>query len=309
MDSDMRIFAVLPLMTFFLANSLSSAAPAAPTSRPVEGEGFVADFWSTPDSAKKIGVLVLGGSEGGTPDRLAKSIARQGYPVLSLAYFKTAGTPDYLDMIPLEYFDKPIEWLRRQAGAHDGIVVIGGSKGAELALLLASMHPQITGVIAISPSSVVWQGLPKEFWPPRSSWSLDAKPVPFVPYDVSKGFNPNNLLALYEHSLEQTETVKSATIPVEQIHGAVLLFSGADDKLWPSARMADDICQRLKSHAFKYRYEHVDYPDAGHTLSEYSMIGGTADGNRKARLDSARRIQEFLGAADAGNSGGAATQP
>jgi dienelactone hydrolase len=304
----MHIFTVLPLIAFLLASSLSSTAAAAPTSRPVDGQGFVADFWSTPDSARKIGVLVLGGSEGGTPDRLAKSIAREGYPVLSLAYFKTTGTPDYLDMIPLEYFDKPIEWLSQQS-APNGIVVVGGSKGAELALLLASMHPQITGVIAISPSSVVWQGLPKVFWPPRSSWSLAGKPVPFVPYDVSKGFDPNNLLALYEQSLEQTETVKSAAIPVEQIHGPVLLFSGADDKLWPSARMADAICQRLKSHAFKYRYEHIDYPDAGHTLSEYFMLGGTADGNHKARLDSGLRIRKFLNTADAGNSGGAATQP
>jgi HD-like signal output (HDOD) protein len=50
----------------------------------------------------------------------------------------------------------------------------------------------------------------------------------------------------------------------------------------------------LKEKEFKYRYEHVKYPDAGHTLNEYYMLGGNYDGNKQARLESTKKIAEFL---------------
>jgi hypothetical protein len=39
---------------------------------------------------------------------------------------------------------------------------------------------------------------------------------------------------------------------------------------------------------------HFSYEDAGHTLNENHMMGGTAEGNRKARIDSQQRVTEFL---------------
>jgi pimeloyl-ACP methyl ester carboxylesterase len=163
-----------------------------------------------------------------------------------------------------------------------------------LGLLLASRKPQISGVVGTAPSSVVWQGIPKTFWPPRSSWSLGGQPVPFVPYDSSKGFSLNDIFGLYKQSLSQKEPVQKASIEVEKINGPILLLSGVQDTLWPSAEMGDMICQRLKEKEFKYRYEHVKYPDAGHTLNEYYMLGGNYDGNKQARLESTKKIAEFL---------------
>ena len=286
----------LHVLTFmFVVSCASVGYSAEPVRTAVAGHGFVADFYYTDGSPKRLGILVLGGAEGGKPDHLARPLAEKGYPVLSLAYFKMEGTAEYLDMIPLEYFNKPIEWMKNHEKIKRGeIAVVGGSKGAELALLLASREPEIKGVIAFAPSSVVWQGIPKVFWPPRSSWSLNGKSVPFVPYDYSKGFNPNDLLGLYKQSLTQKERLEKATIEVEKIHGPVLLLSGRDDNMWPSAEMGDMICNRLKEKQFKYKYEHVKYDDAGHTLNEYYMIGGTLEGNKMARIDSTRRMLEFL---------------
>jgi dienelactone hydrolase len=261
----------------------------------VPGDEFVADFYTMKDGPPSIGVLLLGGSEGGKPSRLAKAIAAEGFPVLSLAYFKTEGTADYLDMIPLEYFERPIEWLASQVAVREGkIVVAGGSKGGELALLLASRHQQIAGAIGISPSSVVFQGIPKVFWPPRSSWSDHGQPVPFVPYDYSQPVDPKELLPLYQRSLEQTDAVEKAAIPVERINGPVLLLSGVDDTVWPATDMCDDITARLRANDFAHKYRHVDYVDAGHTLNEYFMLGGTKEGNQRSRIDSHKRIVKFL---------------
>lgn len=137
----------------------------------VSQEGFAATYYDAAGKDESVGVIVLGGSEGGKSERRAQAFAAEGYPVMSLAFFKVPGTPEYLDEIPLEYFDKPIEWFAKRPSMKDRkIVLVGGSKGGELALLLASRIAEIGGVIAISPSSVVFQGIPKVFWPPRSSF-------------------------------------------------------------------------------------------------------------------------------------------
>jgi dienelactone hydrolase len=279
-----------------ILTSMAGIAGAQPAAIAVQGQGFVADFYSSAESTGKTGILVLGGSEGGIPTALAKIFVDAGYPVLCPAYFKMAGTPEILEEIPLEYFDKIIAWMLGEGGmARGGIIAAGASKGAELALLLASRRPEIVGVIAISPSSVVWQGLPKSFWPvpkARSSWTAGRKELPFVSYDFSMGVDPSSLVDMYRQSLKNAAV--DAAISVEKINGPVLLLSGADDRLWPSREMGNTIIAQLKANSFAYRSEHVTYPEAGHTLNENYMVGGSAEGNRKARIDVQARVLDFL---------------
>jgi dienelactone hydrolase len=265
------------------------------TGSTVSGVSFDGEFYPPQGSPKKLGVLVLGGSDGGVPSRRAKLIAENGFPVLALAYFKTKRTPQYLDMIPLEYFDQPLEWLIKSKHTRGGgIVVIGESKGAELALLLAARKSEISGVVAFVPSTVVFQGMPKNYWPPRSSWSHRGEPIPFVPYDISNLPDPNNVLSIYRNSLKQQEAVSRALIPVSRIKGPILLFSATDDRMWPSVEMSEMIMRTLKDQDFSYPYEHIPYDHAGHTMTEYYMMGGTEEGNRKARIDSTERMLLFL---------------
>jgi dienelactone hydrolase len=265
------------------------------TGSTVSGVSFDGEFYPPLGSPKKLGVLVLGGSDGGVPSRRARWIAENGFPVLALAYFKSKRTPEYLDMIPLEYFDQPIEWLIKSKHTQGGrIVVIGESKGAELALLLASRKPEISGVVAFVPSAVVFQGMPKDYWPPRSSWSHRGEPIPFVPYDLSNLPDPNNVLSIYRNSLKQQEAVRRALIPVARIKGPILLFSATDDRMWPSVEMSEMIMRTLRDEAFSYPCEHIPYDNAGHTMTEHYMMGGTEEGNRKARIDSTDKMLLFL---------------
>ena len=261
----------------------------------VSGVSFDGEFYPPQGSPKKLGVLVVGGSDGGVPSRRAKLIAENGFPVLALAYFKSKRTPEHLDMIPLEYFDEPIEWLIKSKHTQGGrIVVIGESKGAELALLLAARKPEISGVVAFVPGAVVFQGMPKDYWPPRSSWSHRGEPIPFVPYDLSNLPDPNNVLSIYRNSLKQQEAVRRALIPVSRIKGPILLFSARDDRMWPSVEMSEMIMRTLKDQEFSYPYEHIPYDNAGHTMTEHYMMGGTEEGNRKARIDSTEKMLLFL---------------
>jgi dienelactone hydrolase len=270
----------------------------------VAENGLVADFYRSSDRTNGPCILALGGSEGGKPrNPFLDGLARKGYPILAVAYFKEPGLPESLEMIPLEYFDKAIEWLQQHARAKEvGIVAVGGSRGAELALLLASSRSAIKGVVAISPSSVVWNGMPKE--PPMvvcSSWSSGGKPVPFMPVDLSRdifrevtagGFHA--VYQFFQGELAKKDRVSQASIGVERIHGPVLLASGDADEIWPAQEMGEAICSRLKEKRFKYKYEHLKYPDAGHTLSETLMMGGTVEGNRKARIDLNEKTLAFL---------------
>ena len=58
--------------------------------------------------------------------------------------------------------------------------------------------------------------------------------------------------------------------------------------------MAETIVDWLKKNEFPHPFKHVKYENAGHTLNEFFMIGGTREGNEKARIDSRRRIFAFL---------------
>jgi uncharacterized protein len=301
---NIRVIELATLLAFSVSSIGASGKPEA--GNPVSGVGFDAELFLPKKDGKRVVVLVLGGSEGGISRQFAQMLAKQGFPALALAYFKTRQTPEYLDMIPLEYFDEVMEWLETKPEfKNKKIVIVGSSKGSELALLLGSKRQEIRGVVAFAPSSVVFQGIPKVFWPPRSSWSQKGDPVPFVPYDPqyyfnhSEEINEGKLRGYYQESLKNQEAVQKAEIEVEKINGPILLFSGTEDAMWPSTEMCDMICRRLKEKQFQQTFEHVKYDDAGHTLNEYFVMGGTKEGNKKARKDSTRRMLEFLNAISA----------
>ena len=261
-------------------------------------DNFILDAEYFPPSVESgnVAIMILGGSEGGMPNRNVEPFTAKGYPCFKVGYFNTENTPDHLEMIPLEYFEKAIERFKSYPEVGDKkVVIFGGSKGGELALLLASKYQEIEGVIVRVPSSVVFQGIGGPLH--TSSWSYNGQPLPFVPYyepfDYSKVVN-NQWVELYKLSLTQTKAVEKATIHVENINGPILIFSGKEDKMWPSSQMCEMIIKRLKENDFPHWYQHVAYENAGHALHEKAIMGGTEDGNRKARIDFEQRIFTFL---------------
>lgn len=255
-----------------------------------------AEYYPPSGESKNVAIMFLGGSEGGIPNYTVEKYTANGYPCFIVGYFGTKNTPDHLEMIPLEYFEKAIQIFKSYPEVGDKkVVLFGGSKGGELALLLASRYKQIEGVIARAPSSVVFQGIGGPLR--TSSWSYKGQPVPFVPYyepfDYSKVVN-NQWVELYKLSITQTQAVEKATIKVENINGPILLLTGKEDTMWPSGQMGDMIIKRLKENNFPHWYKNVAYENAGHALHEKAIMGGTEDGNRKARIDSEQRIFAFL---------------
>lgn len=189
---------------------------------------------------------------------------------MSIRWFGDSDQPPGICEVPLETFTPALDTL---AALADELAVVGISKGAEAALLLAGRDTRIRSVAAFSPSSVVWAnvgpGLDGAMRPCRSSWTAGGRSLPFVPYDDT--WQPADAAApsyrgLYENSLTVFgDEVAAATIPVENIEGRVLVTGGGDDQVWPSDIFATQIAQRRASHGRPT--ELIIDPSAGHRVT------------------------------------------
>ena len=250
----------------------------------IHQNGIVGDYFTESGNQPRQAIIMLGGSEGGKSwSRIRKPIQaliQRGFNVLSLAYFKAPGLPDALQEIPLEYFEKAFDWLSAQAGIMPGeFALLGASKGSEAALLLASRFPQVRAVIAFSPSSVVWQGIPSNRFTLgvdlRSSWTWKGEGLPYVPF--AQPIRKLDLLTLrlrelHERSLADHTFAEPAAIPVERIEGAVLFLSGRNDQLWPADTMGSSIMDRLQANDFSHPHQHLVF-DGGHNTLVMNRAG------------------------------------
>jgi dienelactone hydrolase len=251
----------------------------------VRDRGLVGTFYEPAGEGRHPAMIVLTGSGGGIPPPSgpAGGFASRGYAVLALAYFNAERLPATLSNIPLEYFGTALEWLASQPSVDaDRIGVLGHSRGAELALLLGVVYPHLRLVVAVAPSNVVNRGCCDRF--SAVAWTLGGRPV------------------------------ANTDIPVEKIHGPVLLISGRDDGVWRSTDMANAIVSRLEHNHFLFPYRSLVYEHAGHALARpYTIttninslrhpltgnlmrMGGTPEGTAHAREDSWRQTLEFVGA-------------
>lgn len=234
--------------------------------------GGLTGCWFEPEAPTDAGVLVLGGSSGTIPMERARLLAGLGFRVAALSWFGGPGQSPGICEIPVEVFERAIDQLV-SAGC-GRIAVLGTSKGAEAALLIASLDPRVDLVVAFSPSSVVWAnvgpGADGFEWPLRSSFTWRGEALPFVPHEAEALLSvgrlpPIRYLGLFERSLEVfADRLEAAAIPIEQTRADVVLVAGGDDQLWPSARFAKNLAQRLSAAGRSATL--LTHPQAGHRV-------------------------------------------
>lgn len=286
------------------------ALAAEPVMTEVTENGLAGRFFAAPGMENRPAVLLLGGSGGGfQPNADAMDLARAGFPVLTLAYFRgwQPGMPSHLPAqlkdIPLEYVFKAIDWLKARPEVADRkVVVMGESRGGELVLLLGAHRPDLAGVIAFVPSNVVWGAVGGE----GAAWTLGGKPLPYL----RDQWAPNqSYVEGFTRALDgPADQVEAAAIPVERIKGRILLISTDSDGLWPSTRMAQAVMARLQAKKWRGRRDHLRWQDASHlmmgtgpgitkiTQGNFSMdFGGTPEGTLKARAEAWAKVKEMLG--------------
>jgi len=225
-------------------------------------------------------IVGLGGSEGGnawTSDYWKKTrekFIEKGYAFLAIGYFGAKGTPDTLQKIALEDVHYAIEVATKNKKINKNkIAIIGGSRGADLALLLGSYYKDIKCVVGIVASNVVFPGNTNHFT--TSTWTYQKKELPFVPVneEAVPFLMKRDLRGTFEAMLKDTNAVEKCLIKVENINGPILLLSATKDEICPSTPMAEKMITRLKTNKFKHPFEHVAI-EGGHTepLKHFDLI-------------------------------------
>lgn len=280
--------------------------------------GFEANYFVAENTNQKAAVVLIGGGDWG--DYWGQEFAKKGYVGLSLPYLGVNNMPQLQEEVDVVYFEKALQWLKNQPEVDaTKIVVMGASRNAELALIIAAEFPEIvSGVIGYSPSSVAWSNtvLPYSSAEIKASWNYLGTPIPYVAMDKLTGNSLATLetLAYWKNGLQKAEAVKQAEIEVEKINGPILLLSGIDDRVWPSCLMADMIEKRLTQNNFQFPFWNMQYENAGHLISDnpernsdqrmgemnidgkvYNFeYGGTIDGDQKAKQDAKSSVFNFV---------------
>lgn len=297
----------------FLWLMLKPAKPVAvvtpgPGGARIDNGAVFGNYFPSRAPGRRPAILLLGGSEGGLGQDIvaeAKLLQLAGFNVLQLGYLNVPGRTSKLDHVPLETFHQALEWLKRQPDVEPAaIAIVGYSKGAEAALLVATRYPGIRAVVAGMPSSVVWDALSiRGFVFGTSSWTIDGKALPSLSYGSGDG--KRELLPRFVNALATLDWHPETVIPVERYRGALMLVCGEKDTLWPSCRMARQIVRRAATGG-RPAPQLLAYPNAGHgvmgapagpgdrAIRKWTVLGGDAEGNAAARKDSWPRIVAFL---------------
>lgn len=306
---------ILLLSAYFLLDSFlyDGVKPRA-----IDHHNFYGTFYAKEETTQSVGVILLGGGEWG--DYWGQEMAKSGFTALSLPYLAQKQMPSKIAEIPLEYFEKTIDWFAQQVQVNPKkIIVMGASRNAELALVLASYIPhKIDGCIAIAPSAVSWSNtvMPIHSDSILPSWTYHSKPIAYLamkPLDLSLS-DTLDMLGYWNKGLMDTNLTADAIIPIEQINGPVLLLSGEDDNVWPSSKMSEMLKRRNHALNGKHPLIAVNYKDAGHLISGnpnylnqqrygnlqinnhtyFYAYGGTPKGDQSAQKDIYKQIFDYL---------------
>lgn len=252
----------------------------------------------------KGNIITFGGSEGGSYYDMAKIIANHGYEVLALYFFGKPNQPKLLNRVPIEFFDKAIEYIKCHFDSKHPLTIVSASKGAELALVLSEYYTEIDNLILIAPSVYRFQGL--DVYNSQSSWILKGKELPYISFErvsllesIKLQFRfifklPQKFRPYYESAVKNAHNREEARIRVDNFQGKILMLVGQEDGMWNSHEMALMIKEQNPKSV-----DIVVYPNVGHAfgvekISKGYFMGGDNESNKLAFNESIKKIISTL---------------
>jgi len=288
---------------------------------PISEHGMVANLFLPEGSGPFPGIIFIPGLGGGMPaDASAVQFANHGYAVLALAYFGLKGLPDKPQQIPLEYFFKTIQWMKKRTEIDTKhLILLGDSFDGGTALLVASHSPDVKAVISFCGRGIITQaGSPGVTGAPFTFKGKDLPYIPLkaMPSKINVEDIPYYFLDLLYGGLfaQNKKNIEAATIKVEKINGPILMFAGLDDRLANSVFLSEISYERLVSHHFPYDFHLITYAGTGHTVGVWRLpyfpttnlfftaestqiryyFGGNPQDTAKAQADCWNRTFRFL---------------
>nr|XP_006130409.1 acyl-coenzyme A thioesterase 3-like [Pelodiscus sinensis] len=269
---------------------------------PVREGRLKATLFLPPGSGPFPGLIDLYGSGGGLVEYRASLLASRGFVTLAVAYLAFEDIPAIPDILELDYFREAVEFLQKQQQVKDsGIGVLGLSKGADLALSLATFLPSIKAAVSISGCGV------NTYIPLR----VNGFTIPHHPYDLGRmKIDDESGMADYSEILDdpRDSATWSSRIPVEKSPAKFLFLSAQNDRSLKSELYCRDVVHHLRQCGRDVEF--YCYPGAGHLLEPpyfplcqvsyhrplgiWMLWGGQWREHAKAQEDAWQQIQVFL---------------
>ncbi|XP_061075687.1 acyl-coenzyme A thioesterase 5-like [Conger conger] len=204
------------------------------------------------------GVLELGGTAGGMLESRACLLANHGFATLCLAYFSYDDLPKRLLDLHLEYFEEALQYFQNVPQVRKGGVgIMGISKGADLALSMASFLPGVRAVVSVNGCNANLQ-CPLHYGElTLQGLGLDAERI------VIRESGVLNVRHCY-HDPRAPENA-ACLIPIERASARFLFVIAQDDQVWDAEVYARQAEEQLLSHG-RSRPEILLLPGAGHLL-------------------------------------------
>lgn len=250
-------------------------------------DGFYGVYYPNPTPDRKAFIAMLGDS---SDDYMAVSgvkwLHRQGCNVMAMSPDrKDYGCHDY----PLEWVERTIEVLKVQGNQKIGIV---GASTTGMVALAASLFPDITLTIAMTPPDFIMEGFYQgkkdgaREWPsggPSLTWR--GQPLPYLPYayrhpeywrqvmaDSKAGGNAIASRPMFDESERRHPVQEDEKIKVENIKGRLVLVGAEDDVLWDTCKYIRRMLARLDERPHECEVEALLYEHGTHFVFPQSML-------------------------------------
>ncbi|XP_077319151.1 acyl-coenzyme A amino acid N-acyltransferase 1-like [Lithobates pipiens] len=204
------------------------------------------------------GVIDLFGGTGGLIEYRSSLLASCGFATLALAYFGYEDLPKTFDYLDLKYFEEAAQFLSSHPKVcGSGVGVVGLSKGAEIALAMASYIPQIAATVCINGTVAIC----------GSTFSYGDLVLPGTPYQRERTLiTPSEAHIISPTFEDPTKPENQASVlPVEKAKGPILFLVGENDQTCESLHFARFSSARAKKWG-KMDVYIESYPGAGHLL-------------------------------------------
>ena len=155
----------------------------------LKADGFEGCFFPLEGSDRCMITLVDSEGDGIISKAIARWFGRHGCCSLGLGKWQDHTRRDGLSEWPLEYFGKAIAWLQRRGIVKIG--VYGISFGGNMALMAASLYPDLTFTVVCEAIDIVMEGFEEgkkegmsEWCCGKSTFSFRGEALPYLPYAV-----------------------------------------------------------------------------------------------------------------------------
>lgn len=254
-----------------------------------EQDGFYGVYYPNPASDSKKAVIAMLGDS--SDDWMVASgvkwLHKRGCHVMAMS-------PDKKDYghhnYPLERFGRAIGVLKAQGNEKIGIV--GASTTGMLALAAASLYPEITLTIALTPPDFIMEGFyqgnrdgAKEWPSGGSSVTWQGRPLPYLPYayrhpqywqriaaESKAGGDQIASRSMFEESERRHPVREEEKIKVENIKGKLIFVGAEDDVLWDTCKYIRRMLKRLETRPHQCEVEALLYEHGTHFVFPQTML-------------------------------------